>query len=121
LAYGTRLAANGRMKILKAIAVAGIFALPASGASAAPGDAGSSARFEALDRNGDGFVSRDEAKDAEELNTRFSELDVNNDGKLTRDEYTALAREARAPGDATRDASAGATRNPSGKRSDNSK
>jgi hypothetical protein len=121
LAYGTRLAANGGMKILKAIAVAGIFALPAAAAMAAPDEAGSSARFESLDRNADGFVSRDEAKDAEELHTRFSELDVNNDGKLTRDEYTALQREARAPGNATRNAGAGATRNPSGKRSDNSK
>ena len=46
--------------------------------------------FERLDKNGDGFISRDEAKDAAELNTRFSELDKNNDGKLSREEYDAL-------------------------------
>jgi Ca2+-binding EF-hand superfamily protein len=63
--------------------------------SAWANDAGSDARFKSLDRNGDGFVSRDESKDAEELKTRFSELDVNNDGKLSRDEYAVLEREAR--------------------------
>jgi hypothetical protein len=56
-------------------------------------EAGSDARFNQLDRNGDGFVSRDEGRDAEELNTRFSELDANNDGKLSRDEYAVLERE----------------------------
>jgi hypothetical protein len=63
--------------------------------SAWANDAGSEARFNALDRNSDGFVSRDEGKDAEELNTRFSELDTNNDNKLSRDEYAVLEREAR--------------------------
>ena len=47
-------------------------------------------RFDQLDRNRDGYVSRDEAKDAVELNTRFTELDKNNDGKLSREEYNAL-------------------------------
>jgi len=47
-------------------------------------------RFDSLDKNHDGFVSRDEAKDASELDTRFTELDANNDGKLSRDEYNAL-------------------------------
>lgn len=50
--------------------------------------------FDRLDRNHDGYVSRDEAKDAPELQTRFSELDVNNDGKLSREEYDALNRSA---------------------------
>lgn len=47
-------------------------------------------RFEELDRNRDGFLSRDEANDAAELDTRFSELDANNDGKLSRDEYRVV-------------------------------
>jgi hypothetical protein len=47
-------------------------------------------RFDQLDRNGDGYVSRDEANDAAELHTRFTELDKNNDGKLSREEYNAL-------------------------------
>ena len=65
----------------------------AAASARADGDAGSGARFKDLDRNGDGFVSRDEGRDAEELNTRFSELDANNDGKLSRDEYAVLQRE----------------------------
>ena len=63
------------------------------GAAAASARADGDARFKDLDRNGDGFVSRDEGRDAEELNTRFSELDANNDGKLSRDEYAVLQRE----------------------------
>jgi hypothetical protein len=66
------------------------------------GKAGSSAgatsrhgRFEALDKNHDGFISRDEAKDASELDTRFTELDANNDGKLSREEYNAVNASAR--------------------------
>jgi hypothetical protein len=50
-------------------------------------------RFSELDRNHDGFLSRDEARNASELDTRFSELDQNNDGKLSREEYDALKRE----------------------------
>ena len=73
----------------------GIFILLALPGSAWTNDTGSEARFRSLDRNGDGFVSRDEGKDAEELNTRFSELDANNDGKLSREEYAVLEREAR--------------------------
>lgn len=52
-------------------------------------------RFDALDKNHDGYVSRDEAAKASELNTRFSELDTNNDGKLSRSEYGALHSSAR--------------------------
>ena len=66
-------------------------------------------RFEALDRNHDGYISRDEAKDAAELNTRFSELDANNDGKLSHDEYSAHSSNARG--------GAGATSSASGKKS----
>jgi ribulose 1,5-bisphosphate carboxylase large subunit-like protein len=64
-------------------------------------------RFDRLDRNHDGYISRDEAKDASELNTRFSELDKNNDGKLSRDEYNALNAGSRGANGA--EAGAGAT------------
>jgi len=70
---------------------------------------GSSARFDQLDRNGDGFISRDEAKDAEELNTRYSELDVNNDNKLSRQEYGTLEAERRAAAARSRSAATGGT------------
>ena len=52
---------------------------------------GADARFAELDRNRDGYLSRDEANDAVELNTRFSELDANNDGKLSPDEYRVVS------------------------------
>ena len=98
------------VKDLAPMALVALFALPSS---AWANDAGSEARFKSLDRNGDGFVSRDEARDAEELNTRFSELDVNNDGKLSNDEYAVLEREARKQQQATdtrRTGAAGASR-----------
>jgi Ca2+-binding EF-hand superfamily protein len=80
------------LRTLLFAALAGLIAAPAP--AGATNEAGSDARFNELDRNGDGLVSRDEGRDAEELNTRFSELDVNNDGKLSRDEYAVLQREA---------------------------
>jgi hypothetical protein len=73
----------------------------AGDSAAAPG---TPSRFEQLDRSRDGFVSRDEAKDAEELHTRFTELDSNNDNKLSREEYAVLGSE--------RNASTGATGQP---------
>lgn len=93
-----------KLKFLKAFAIAATLAVPATGIA---GEPGSAARFESLDRNGDGFVSRDEGKDAEELNTRFTELDRNNDNKLSREEYGALEEEARAA--AQKAAAAGGT------------
>jgi hypothetical protein len=107
------------IKTLVAGAVAAVFALPVTASAAndsivvaeggggggadgpaqrparsANGAASRSGNFDRLDRNGDGYVSRDEAKDAAELQTRFSELDANNDGKLSREEYDALNRSA---------------------------
>lgn len=77
---------------LKAIAA---LVLAAASAIVYAQEPGSDARFRSLDRSGDGFVSRDEGKDAEELQARFTELDANNDNKLSREEYSALEREAR--------------------------
>jgi EF hand len=80
------------------IAAAALFGVPLATASAASDSmliaqsarGSADGRFEQLDRNHDGYISRNEAKDADELNTRFTELDKNNDGKLSRDEYNAL-------------------------------
>jgi hypothetical protein len=82
-----------KLNLVKAFAIAAFLALPATGSATEPGSA---ARFDHLDRNRDGFVSRDEGKDAEELHTRFTELDQNNDNKLSRQEYGVLEEESRA-------------------------
>jgi hypothetical protein len=60
---------------------------PASGAAATGSTAAGG--FAALDKNNDGYISRDEARDAP-WNTRFSELDKDNDGRLSRSEFDAM-------------------------------
>jgi len=92
---------------LIAMAIAGLLAAPLA-ARSADGDrpktapAGrarpSAALFERLDKNQDGFVTRDEARDATELQGRFAELDKDNDGKISRGEMRALDSERSAAG-----------------------
>ena len=54
-------------------------------------EAGATSRggFSAIDKNGDGHISRDEAKDATWSN-RFTELDKDNDGRLSQSEFNAM-------------------------------
>lgn len=47
------------------------------------------ADFEALDRNGDGYLSRREAAAAPEIAKRFAQFDVDNDRRLSLAEYLA--------------------------------
>jgi hypothetical protein len=103
-------------KTLVAAAVAASFALPfaasadndklrnekAGGSSASGRTTGSVALFDRLDRNRDGFVTRDEARDATELQGRFAELDKDNDGKISRSELRALDNERRGAAGATK-------------------
>lgn len=63
---------------------------PGTGTSASGRTTGSAALFSRLDRNNDGFVSRDEARDATELQGRFAELDKDNDGKISASEMHGL-------------------------------
>ena len=66
---------------------------PAGGRTSA-----ATALFERLDRNDDGFVTRDEARDATELQGRFAELDKDNDGKISRSEMRGLDSDRSAAG-----------------------
>ena len=63
---------------------------PAAGASAGS--------FTSMDRNGDGYISRDEAREAT-WSSRFSELDTDNDGRLSQSEFGALGSAAGATAD----------------------
>ena len=69
---------------------------PAASAGATAGG------FSALDRNNDGYISRDEARDAEWSN-RFSEMDKDNDGRLSLGEFDAMRQQGAAAGATSRD------------------
>ena len=66
-----------------------------SGTVTAP--AGATSGFSAMDKNGDGYVSREEAKDATWAN-RFTELDKDNDNRLSQSEFNAMQAGAAATG-----------------------
>ena len=53
------------------------------------GGGASAGGFASMDRNNDGYISRDEARDAAWSN-RFTELDKDNDGRLSQSEFNAL-------------------------------
>jgi hypothetical protein len=66
---------------------------PSTTGSAASGSSSAAGGFSGIDRNGDGFISRDEARDATWSN-RFAELDKDNDGRLSRSEFDAMGDSA---------------------------
>ena len=59
-------------------------------AGATKNDGGAEAMFKALDKNNDGFVSKEEAKGTPH-DKDFAKLDKNGDGKLSREEHRARA------------------------------
>lgn len=48
--------------------------------------------FEALDANGDGYLSRSEVTDHPTLSAEFRAVDANNDGRLSREELAGWIR-----------------------------
>ena len=93
------------LKTVMALAIAAAFAAPVLAQAPGKGDAKDSnpaaapatGGFSAIDRNNDGYISRDEARDAT-WNTRFSELDKDNDGRLSQSEFDAMDAAAGATG-----------------------
>jgi EF hand len=61
---------------------------PKSETGAAAGS-GAASGFSAMDRNNDGYISREEARDAT-WNNRFSELDKDNDGRISQSEFNTM-------------------------------
>jgi len=56
---------------------------------------GAAARFKQADANGDGMLSRDEAKSLPMVSRHFDEIDANHDGQVTADELRAWHARAR--------------------------
>ena len=85
-----------KRKSLLAAALAVAFAFPLAAtagtnkdkATSANGgnDGGAAAMFKSMDKNGDGFISKDEAKGTPH-DADFASLDKNGDGKLSADEH----------------------------------
>jgi len=73
-----------------------ILALLAAGALQAPAAEAKDQKnqaFAALDKNGDGSLSREEAAAEKELAKRFAKFDANKDGKLSEEEYLKAMQE----------------------------
>ena len=113
------------LKTLISIAIAGAFATSlaqaddkkasggASGDSAKQ-NAGAEKMFQALDKNKDGFLSREEVQGTPHAKD-FDKLDKNHDGKLTREEHAAAPEhQAEKSGSSTSGATSSPSASPSG-------
>ncbi len=77
-----------------ALAAASFLVLADPGAKGGPGHMAE--RLKAADTNGDGMISRDEAKALPMIAKHFDEIDTNRDGQITADELRAFHQQHRA-------------------------
>ena len=105
-----------KRRTLISLSIAAAFAVPltaqAGGDKASQGASasGAEAMFKSLDKNKDGFMSKEEVKGTPH-DKDFSSLDKNNDGKLSRQEHAAAPEHA---GKAGTGASASESKKPEG-------
>ena len=64
-----------------------LFAAPSSGFAGGSYNNGDTPAFQGLDADRDGAISREEAKQHQQVNNRFSELDQDDDKEVTRAEF----------------------------------
>lgn len=91
----------------------------ASSAKGSADDGGAESMFATLDKNKDGFLSKDEVKGTPH-EVDFASLDKNGDGKLSRDEHYNAKEHVAArgkAGGATGNTSSSSANTPSGKKS----
>ena len=79
-----------------ALAAASFLVLADQGAKHGPGAGHMAERLKAADTNGDGLISRDEAKALPMLLKNFDQIDTNRDGQLSGDELRAFHQQHRA-------------------------
>ena len=77
---------------MKRLALVAAFSLATTAAVAGATSSERAPRFDRLDGNADGKLSRAEASARPELAQKFEQLDANKDGFLSRDELTAKRR-----------------------------
>jgi Ca2+-binding EF-hand superfamily protein len=80
---------------MKSIAILTALGLAAATSAAFAAPEGRGDRMKAADTNGDGMISREEAKALPRLAKRFDEIDTNKDGQISADEMRASHQKAR--------------------------
>ena len=84
--------------VLGSVPLAALAADPAQPSTGSPAQANPDAAsqvppmFKQLDQNGDGFISKAEARRSADLTARFDKLDFNNDGRISAQEYVKGAQ-----------------------------
>jgi hypothetical protein len=71
-------------------------------------DGGAEAMFKSMDKNGDGFISKEEAAGTPHAKD-FAKLDKNADGKLSREEHAAAPEHAKVASNADKPATTAST------------